>query len=83
MGICRSLCHSFTFVNMVFVAEVVFFPIKFYKKIYFHGKFVTEFVISFFSLTYLSELFLRNNFRFRVTKKGPYSSLPCIFNVLS
>ena len=25
------------------VVKVIFFPIKFYGKIYFHGKFVTEF----------------------------------------
>ena len=36
MGICRSLCHSSTFVNMRFVAKAIFFRIKFYKKIYFH-----------------------------------------------
>ena len=36
MGICRSLCHSFfNFVYLIFVAKVTFFPIKFYKKIYF------------------------------------------------
>ena len=42
MGICRSLCHSFNFVNMSFVVNVIFFIIKSYKKIFFHGKFITE-----------------------------------------
>ena len=40
---------SFNFVNMRFVVkEGIFFPIKFYKKIYFHGKFITEFSYFFF-----------------------------------
>ena len=43
------LCQSFTFVNMRFVVKIVFFPIKFYKKIYFHGKFITEFYFFFYS----------------------------------
>ena len=28
---------------MRFVLKVIFFPIKFYMKIYFHGKFIAEF----------------------------------------
>ena len=52
MGICRSLCHSFNFLNMIFRIKVIFFPITFCKKMYFHGKFVTEFY-SFFILTYV------------------------------
>ena len=52
MGICGSLCHSFNFVNVKFVVKVIFFPIKFYRKIYFYGKFVTEFCYLFFSVTY-------------------------------
>ena len=48
MGICRSLRHSFNFENMKVVVEVICFPIKFYKKIYFHGKYVTEFCYFFF-----------------------------------
>ena len=43
MGIGRGLCQSFTFVNMRVVVKVILFPIKFYNKIYFHGKFITEF----------------------------------------
>ena len=47
------LCHSFNFVNMRFVAKVIFFgylffSIKFYRNIYFHGKFITEFCFFFF-----------------------------------
>ena len=53
MGICGSLCHSFNFVNMKFVVKGKFFPIKFYKKIYFHEKFITEFCYFFFTLTYV------------------------------
>ena len=36
MIICRSLCHS---INLLLR---IFFPVKFYK-IYFHGKFITNF----------------------------------------
>ena len=39
------LCHSF----MRF-AKVIFFPMKLYKKIYLHGKFITEFIIEFLFL---------------------------------
>ena len=54
MGFCRSICHSFNFLNVRFKAEVMFFSIKFSKKIYFHVKFVNEFIfVSFFTLTYL------------------------------
>ena len=42
MSICRSLSHSFNFVNMRFV-KVLFFAMKFNKKIYLQGKFITEF----------------------------------------
>ena len=35
-----ALCHSF----MRF-AKVIFFPMKLYKKIYLHGKFIIEFII--------------------------------------
>ena len=73
MGICKSLCRSFFgFVNLRFVAKVTFFPIKFYKKIYFHGKFITEFCL-FFLLSHMFPwmtklLFKENN------------SLPCLMN---
>ena len=33
---------------MIFVVKVIFFPIKFYNKIYFHGKFITEFYFFFY-----------------------------------
>ena len=39
------LCHSF----MRF-AKVIFFPMKLYKKIYLHGKFIIEFVTEFLFL---------------------------------
>ena len=44
------LCHSF----MRF-AKVIFFPMKLYKKIYLHGKFIIEFIIEFLFL--LSHMF--------------------------
>ena len=44
------LCHSF----MRF-AKVMFFPMKLFKKIYLHGKFVIEFIIEFLFL--LSHMF--------------------------
>ena len=49
-----QICHSFNFANVRFVVKIIFFPIKFYKKIYFHGKFITEFCYSFFTITYVS-----------------------------
>ena len=39
------LCHGF----MRF-AKVIFFPMKLFKKIYLHGKFVIEFIIEFLFL---------------------------------
>ena len=73
MGMCRSLCHLFNFVNMRFVVKVIFFSIKFYKKIYFRGKFVTEFCF-FFTLAYvpLEEYvpFYRKRFSFSFNKTG-------------
>ena len=36
---------------MRLIVKVIFFPVKFYKKIYFHGKFITDF---FLTLTYVS-----------------------------
>ena len=47
MGIYRVLCHSFNFVNMIFVAKVVFFPITFMEIL------LLNFVISVFTLTYV------------------------------
>ena len=44
------LCHSF----MRF-AKVIFFPMKLYKKVDLHGKFIIEFIIEFLSL--LSHMF--------------------------
>ena len=78
MGICRSLCHSYNFVNMRFVVKDKCFPIKCNRKIYFHGKFITEFYYFFF----FSYMFLRmNKFLFTeipcLMKQGSYSC--CIF----
>ena len=50
-----EVCHSFSLVNMRFVVKFIFFPFKFYKKMYFvickmcsvHGKFITEFYFFF------------------------------------
>ena len=55
MGICRSLCHSFSFENIRVVVEVIYFPFKFYKKIYFMESLLRNFFISFFIL--LSHMF--------------------------
>ena len=41
LSIYRSLGHSIDFVNMKFVVEVIVFPIKFYRKTYFCGEFIT------------------------------------------
>ena len=86
MDICRSLTYSFNFENLKILPqqlEVIFSPIKFYKKIYFHGKYVQNFVISFFTLTYvlLDELipFHGKNFAPRSIKKESYRYPHCIF----
>ena len=52
MGIRGSLCHSFNYINMRFVVELTFFPIKFYKKICFRRKFLRQFCYFFFTRTY-------------------------------
>ena len=41
MGICGTLFNSFNFAYMTFVGKVIFISIKFYSKIFLHGKFVT------------------------------------------
>ena len=82
MGMCRSLCHFFNFVNMRFVVKVIFFSIKFYKKIYSRGKFVTEFCFFLLSLMFLWKnmfLFIENDFLFRLIKQESYRFLYCIF----
>ena len=53
MDICRSLCHSFNFISMRFAVKIKIFRTKFYRKIYFHGKFITEFCYLFFTLAYV------------------------------
>ena len=83
MGICRSLCHSFNFIYMRFVVvKVILIPIKFYKKIYFQGKFVTEFCCSFFyshvQLPQMNKfLFIEKQFspQFNKTGKLQFSAL--------
>ena len=54
MSTCRSSCQSFTFINMRFVVKVIFFPVKFYKKIYFQGKYIKEYYFFIFTLRYVS-----------------------------
>ena len=39
---------------MRFVVKAIFFAIKFYRKIHFHGKFITEFYYFFFLLSNMS-----------------------------
>ena len=71
MDICRCLCHSFNFVNMIFVVMVIFFPIKSYGKIYCHSK-ILEFCYFFF----FSHIFpWMNKFLFTENKY-----LPCSIN---
>ena len=83
MGICRSLDHSFfNFANLRFVADVTFFPIKLYKKNYFHGKFITESFLFLLPhmLSWMTKfLFTENNLLPRLIKQESYSSLHCIF----
>ena len=74
------LCHSF----MRF-AKVIFFPMKLYKKIYLHGKFIIEFIIEFLFL--LSHMFpwmnkfliTENIFLPRLIKQESCRSWHCIF----
>ena len=74
------LCHSF----MRF-AKVIFFPMKLYKKIYFHGKFIIEFILEFLFL--LSHMFpwmnkfliTENMFLPRLVRYEGCRSLHCIF----
>ena len=74
------LCHSF----MRF-AKVIFFPMKLYKKIYLHGKFIIEFIIEFLFL--LSHMFpwmkkfliTENMFLPRLVKQKSCRSSHCIF----
>ena len=54
------LCHGF-----LGFAKVIFFPMKLFKKIYLHGKFVVEFIIEFLFL--LSHMFPSMN-KFLITK---------------
>ena len=51
----RSLYQSFSFENMRVLAEVIFFPIRLYRKIYFIENLLQNFVFSFFIL--LSRMF--------------------------
>ena len=42
MGICRSLCHSFSFENMRFAVDGYAFPYQILQEDLLHRKFVTE-----------------------------------------
>ena len=74
------LCHSF----MIF-AKVIFFPMKLFKKIYLHGKFIVEFIIEFlFSLSHMFPLMNKfliteNMYLSRLVKEESCRSSHCIF----
>ena len=53
MGICRSLCHSSSFKNVIFAVEVYIFFIKFYRKIYFIEGLLNNFISFYFIFTYV------------------------------
>ena len=79
-GICGMLCHSFNFVNMRF--QIIFFRIKFCKKIYFHGKFVTDFLFLILlsrMFPWMNKLFYKNNFLPRLMKQERCRSWHCTF----
>ena len=83
MCIYRSLCQSFNFVNTRFAAEIIFFPIKLSREIYFHVKFITEFYCLFFCFHlcpfgWVNLLFTENNFFHRLIKDGSDDSPHCI-----
>ena len=93
MGICgRSLYHSFTFINMKVVDQVIFCPIKFYKIYSYISEFYifsySHHLLSFFNsfpflMTMLSQMskfrFTENNFLPRLIKQGNCRSSHCIF----
>ena len=79
-----KICYSFNFAKMKFVVKVIHFPIKFYKKIYFHGKFITEFCNFFFLPSHMFPwmnkfLFTEKNFLLRLIKQEGCRSSYCIF----
>ena len=49
----RSLWHGFNSVNTRFLVQVIFFPIKFSRKIHLYGKFIDKTVLLQFSTLYL------------------------------
>ena len=68
---------------MRFAVEVILFPTKFCRKIYFNGKFVTEF-FSFCTLSHMLSwidqfFFIENNFLHCLVKQECYSSSHFIF----
>ena len=68
---------------MRFAVEVILFPTKFCRKIYFHGKIVTE-LFSFFTLSHMLSwmdqfFFSENNFLHRLVKQECYSPSHFIF----
>ena len=79
-----QIFHSLNFVNMRFVVKVKFFPIKFYKKIYFHGNFITTFFLFSFLLSHMFPwmnkfLFTENNFLPRLINQESCRSSHFIF----
>ena len=67
MSTCRSLCHSFNFENMRLAVDVIlFFLLNSTERFTFMERLFQNFIISFFTLTYVSLdekfLFTKNNF---------------------
>ena len=67
------ISHSFNFVNMTFIVK--------FRRIYFHGMFITELCFLFSHIfPWINKfLFTENNFLPRSIKQGSYSSPHCIF----
>ena len=82
MSICGSLCHSFKFINMRFVRNVTFFPIKSTKRFTFMEILLKNFVISFLlshMFPWLNKFLLTENKQFFSLKQESYSGPHCIF----
>ena len=78
MSICGSLCHSFKFINMRFVRNVTFFPIKSTKRFTFMEILLKNFVISFLlshMFPWLNKFLLTENNFFPKTGKLQWSAL--------
>ena len=68
--------YLYFYVSFMRFVKVIFFPMKFYKKIYLHGKFITKFI----SFLWMNKfLIMKNIFSPRLVKRESCGSSHCIF----